>query len=62
MSDTDLMPFGPHHGVIMENVPASYLLWLEQTDQLTRYPEVKNYIDENRHCLTEEVKHGGKLW
>jgi hypothetical protein len=28
MTDTDLMPFGKHRGKRMEDVPASYLLWL----------------------------------
>lgn len=28
MTDTDIMPFGKHKGKRMEDVPASYLLWL----------------------------------
>jgi len=28
MTDTDKMPFGKHAGKRMEDVPASYLLWL----------------------------------
>lgn len=28
MTDTDLMPFGKYRGVRLEDVPASYLLWL----------------------------------
>lgn len=60
--DSDPMPFGPHEGVQMEDVPASYLLFLEQTTLLETYPEVQLYIDWARHALTEEVKHGGKTW
>lgn len=28
MTDQDLMPFGKYKGEKMEDVPASYLLWL----------------------------------
>lgn len=52
MTDQDLMPFGKHKGEKMENVPASYLLWLR--DQGVGHPGVKAYIEENLAALLKE--------
>ena len=52
MEDTDLMPFGKFKGDQMQNVPASYLLWLERENKC--FGKVKSYIDENMECLLKE--------
>jgi hypothetical protein len=54
------MPFGIHEGDRMEDVPATYLLWLEQGDEIT--PEVQDYINWARSALLAEIRHGGKFW
>lgn len=52
MTDQDLMPFGKYKGERMENVPASYLLWLRE--QGCSNPEVREYIKENETVLLTE--------
>jgi uncharacterized protein (DUF3820 family) len=52
MTDQDEMPFGKHKGEKMENVPASYLLWLR--DNGLSHPGVKNYVEENLTVLLTE--------
>lgn len=52
MTDQDLMPFGKYKGEKMEEVPASYLLWLR--DQGVSHPGVKAYIEENETVLVSE--------
>lgn len=51
MDDQSLMPFGKYKGRKMEDVPASYLLWLR--DQGT-VGEVRQYIEENMTALQQE--------
>ena len=56
MTDSDLMPFGKHKGKPMEEVPASYLLWLsDQGDFKQRNAEMSEYIESNRELLEKEV-------
>ncbi len=57
MNDTDPMPFGKHKGMAMANVPAKYLLWLfaEIAGAFRKYPQVKEYIQENMDILVKEV-------
>jgi hypothetical protein len=52
MTDQDLMPFGKYKGEKMEDVPASYLLWLR--DAAVRHPGVKAYIEDNLTALLKE--------
>jgi uncharacterized protein (DUF3820 family) len=52
MSDQDLMPFGKYKGEKMEDVPASYLLWLR--DRGCGDLLVKGYIEENLAALLKE--------
>lgn len=51
MDDQTPMPFGKHKGKKMEDVPASYLLWLR--DQGTG-GEVGQYIEDNMTALQQE--------
>lgn len=52
MTDQDEMPFGKYKGAKMEDVPASYLLWLR--DQNCSHPEVRRYINDNESVLLSE--------
>jgi len=57
MKDTDLMPFGVHKGEKMANIPASYLMWVEDNvreNSITK--KVLEYIEENRDAILLELK------
>lgn len=45
----------------MEEIPASYLLFIEQQDEPLP-PEMQAYIDWARKCLEMETKKGGYTW
>lgn len=51
-NDQSLMPFGKHQGKKMEDVPASYLLWLWNDD--VQHPDVRAYIEDNMSVLKFE--------
>jgi len=53
LTDTDLMPFGKHKGAKMEDVPASYLLWLWNQGAIS-HPGVKAYIENSLSALEIE--------
>jgi len=56
MEDSDLMPFGKHKNHRLDDIPASYLLWLYDQDGFkNRNAELADYIDENRVLLEKEV-------
>jgi len=50
------MPFGKHKGQNMEDVPASYLLWLYE-DGCNNF-EVRNYIEQNIAGIKKQVLDG----
>jgi uncharacterized protein (DUF3820 family) len=52
LTDSDPMPFGKHKGERMEDVPASYLLWLHNDG--CQNPGVAAYIEESMSALTLE--------
>lgn len=54
LKDTDLMPFGKYQGEEMQDVPASYLIWLYESTKCNE--RIKAYIEENRDVLDFEVK------
>ncbi len=56
--DNSPMPFGKYKGEKMENVPASYLLWLYDENKCNK--EVRDYIEDNIDVLKEEVKRNNK--
>lgn len=61
LNDSDPCPCGKYEDTIMEDVPASYLLWWEQEENCP--PEVLAYIEWARSALIAEIAHGGaKLW
>lgn len=52
LTDQSPMPFGVHKDKNMEDVPASYLLWLHNEN--CRHAEVAAYIEENLSALKLE--------
>jgi uncharacterized protein (DUF3820 family) len=48
------MPFGKYKGDKMENVPASYLIWLYDKNKCNNY--VRKYIKDNLDVLKEKIK------
>jgi uncharacterized protein (DUF3820 family) len=53
LNDNSPMPFGKYKGQKMENVPASYLLWLYDENKCNR--EVRDYIKDNLDVLEDET-------
>lgn len=48
------MPYGMHKGEKMANVPAKYLLALNDKNMAS--PDVKRYIQENKNFLVDEAR------
>jgi uncharacterized protein (DUF3820 family) len=53
LTDESIMPFGKYKGYSMENVPASYLIWLYENDKCNN--QVRDYIKENLDFLILEA-------
>lgn len=62
LTDDSIMPWGKYKGETLEDVPASYLLWLE--DNIKSKPETNDpfrngliiYCEENRFVLNNQNK------
>lgn len=54
LQDTDLMPFGKYRGTPMQDVPASYLVWLK--NEGCNNVEVANYIHNSWEAIQQEVR------
>ncbi|HUR65498.1 MAG TPA: DUF3820 family protein [Chitinophagaceae bacterium] len=52
-TDSSIMPFGKYKGRTLANVPAYYLLWLNNKG--CDHPGVNRYIQENLELLNKEV-------
>jgi uncharacterized protein (DUF3820 family) len=50
-----IMPFGKHKGLDMEDVPASYLMWLYGNDVTG---EVHDYIVKNMQGIKKQIEDG----
>lgn len=61
LTDLDLMPFGKHKGIPMQDVPASYLhyLWVNGKKE-DKFCPVVGYIRENLDVLRQEYEDG--IW
>lgn len=58
LTDDSKMPFGMHKNKRLEDVPASYLLWLENNG--TSVPKnLLNYIADNKKVLDEQARDKG---
>lgn len=58
LTDISLMPFGKYKGKKMQDVPASYLYWLEKQWNgvlHSKQQAVQDYINENRDVLEKEL-------
>lgn len=61
LQDADLMPFGKHRGVAMQDVPASYLHWLWTNGKnVDKQCPVADYIRRNMNALRIEYPDG--IW
>ena len=54
LTDNDEMPWGKHAGTKMQDVPASYLIYLFENRLC--HGEVLAYIEENMEVLRMQVK------
>ena len=56
LHDDDLMPFGKHKGIPMQDVPADYLyyLWHNGMKNQTKTSNVAKYIEDNLDVLKTE--------
>ncbi len=56
MTDSDIMPLGKHKGKRLQNVPASYLMWLyDQPGFKERNRGLADYIDRKWDNLEMEA-------
>lgn len=63
LTDDDKMPFGKYKGVVMADVPATYLHWLWTEGGMknkVKTSDVAQYIAENIDALRQEHKDG--IW
>lgn len=50
-TDKSLMPYGKHKDEPLIAVPAGYLIFIFENHDLTRYPALKEYINQNMDVL-----------
>lgn len=54
LNDSSPMPFGKHKNKKMEDVPASYLIWLYDNNKCT--DEVRAYVEDNLDVLNHQIQ------
>ena len=54
LTDTSPMPFGKHQGDDMEDVPASYLLYLYESPKGIQHRDLLKYVEDNYQGLEQE--------
>lgn len=59
LEDEDKMPFGKYEGVMMRNVPASYLMWLYENK--CNNMKVANYIWNNFDAINDELPEDSRM-
>lgn len=56
MTDTDIMPFGKHKGLRLEQVPPDYLLWLWDNGVWAQRDHVlHSYIRDSMSALEQDA-------
>jgi hypothetical protein len=55
ITDASPMPFGRYRGVRMEDVPVTYIDWVQKQDWLADWPGVADWIQRNK-ALIDEAK------
>lgn len=58
MTDESVITFGKYKGEKLANVPASYLLWLYESDK--SYGELRAYIRDNMDSIKAEIEYENK--
>ena len=58
LTDESIITFGIHKGKALEDVPASYLLFLYDNNRCGK--DLREYIEENIDVLKHEIKTGKK--
>lgn len=56
LTDKSPMPFGPHKGIPMQEVPARYLLWMWDNGVWQEKGRLHNYIKGAFSALETEAK------
>jgi uncharacterized protein (DUF3820 family) len=55
-TDNTFMPFGKYLNRKLIDVPADYLMWCYQQENIMRkWPQLKEYIEENKSVLCKEL-------
>lgn len=54
LNDDSIMPFGMHKGKKMEDIPATYFIWLWSEGKAAKNTDVGNYIVRNLDDLRTE--------
>lgn len=55
-TDESIMPFGRYQGKKMEDVPASYLIWMWDEGNKINDSRVREYVLENLDVLRKQVE------
>lgn len=51
-----LFPFGPYKGILIRDIPAAYLDWFDRTPRVKEFPEIQNWIADNRDAIDTEME------
>lgn len=53
--DETIMPWGKHKGEKLEDIPATYFLWLQAQSWIPDWPGLHGYIERNLDAFKLEV-------
>jgi hypothetical protein len=53
-----IMPFGQYKDDDMEDVPASYLIFIYGMDWIDKWPAVKSYIEMHKAAIEKQITDG----
>lgn len=55
LTETSMMPWGPHRGKQLKEVPADHLLYLLQQKWISDWPHLYEYLRKNQANLVKKV-------
>ena len=58
LTDSDLMPWGPHKGKAMKDVPVEHLLWCLNQAWIAEWPPIYAYLKQNEERIRSSVQDG----
>lgn len=63
LTDESIFPFGKYKasGTKMKDVPSSYLDWLAGTNWFEDWPNLVEYIKENRQAIDMDLREEGRI-